>query len=325
MSNETNDLTLQRSLGHRSLGERGDGSVSAEPMETQHRVFSFARIRAITVNTLTELTRLKVFYVLLVFALLLIGSSIFMVQFTFQQEFQILKDVSFGAMSIFTSVLAIVSTARLIPQDIEDRTVYTILAKPVPRLEYVLGKIAGVLLLLAISVVLMSAAFLTVLYLREQTVLHITVRQMSAAPREQLEDALRGVRASALNINLLPGIIIIYLRSCLLAALTLFVSTFATTNIFTIVVMVFIYFIGHLQATAREYWLQQHASGLTTRIFLALVALLFPDLQAFNLVDDIVAGTAISLALFLKTALLGIFYTAIYTLLAGFVFYGKEL
>ena len=57
----------------------------------------------------------------------------------------------------------------------------------------------------------------------------------------------------------------------------------------------------------------------------ALVALLFPDLQAFNLVDDIVAGTAISMAVFAKTALLGIFYTTLYTLLAAFVFYGKEL
>ena len=96
----------------------------------------------------------------------------FMAQFTFQQEFQILKDVSLGAMSIFTSLLAIVATARLMPQDIEDRTVYTILAKPVPRFEYLLGKIAGVLLLLAISTVVMSAVFFLVLYMREQTVLH---------------------------------------------------------------------------------------------------------------------------------------------------------
>ena len=292
---------------------------------TRHRVFSIARVFAITANTLTELTRLKVFYVLLVFALLLIGSSIFMTQFTFQQEFQILKDVSLGAMSIFTSLLAIVATARLIPQDIEDRTVYTILAKPVPRFEYVLGKIAGVLLLLAISTLVMGAAFFLVLYAREQIVLHITMRQMSMAPREQLDDALRAIRSSALNIDIFPGIVIIYLKACLLAALTLFVSTFATTNIFTIVVMVFVYFIGHLQATAREYWLQEHGSGLVTRVFLAVVALLFPDLQAFNLVDDIVAGTAISLGLFLKTGVLGIFYTTIYTLLAAFVFYGKEL
>jgi ABC-2 type transport system permease protein len=291
----------------------------------RYRAFSFARVLAITLNTLTELTRLKVFYVLLVFALLLIGSSIFMAQFTFQQEFQILKDISLGAMSIFTSLLAIVATARLIPQDIEDRTVYTILAKPVPRFEYVLGKIAGVLLLLAISTLVMSAAFFLVLYAREQTVLHITMRQMSMAPREQVDDALRAIRSSAINIDIFPGIAIIYLKACLLAALTLFVSTFATTNIFTIVVMAFVYFIGHLQATAREYWLQEHGSGLLTRIFLAVVALLFPDLQAFNLVDDIVAGTAISLGLFLKTGVLGIFYTTIYTLLAAFVFYGKEL
>jgi hypothetical protein len=56
-----------------------------------------------------------------------------------------------------------------------------------------------------------------------------------------------------------------------------------------------------------------------------VVALFFPDLQAFNLLDDIVAGTAISLAVFAKTAGLGVFYTLIYTLLAAFVFYGKEL
>src|SRR5256712_4919287 len=291
----------------------------------QHRAFSFGRVFAITTNTLTELTRQKVFYVLLIFALVLIGSSVFMARLTFQQEFQILKDVSLGAMSIFTSLLAIVATARLIPQDIEDRTVYTILAKPVPRFEYLLGKIAGVLLLLAISTLVMGAAFLLVLYMREQAVLHATLGHMSGAPREQVDDALRAIRSSALNIDIFPGIVIIYLKACLLAALTLFVSTFATTNIFTIVVMAFIYFIGHLQATAREYWLQEHSSGLIARFFLAVVALLFPDLQAFNLVDAIVAGTAISLTLFFKTAVLGIFYTTIYTLLAAFVFYGKEL
>ena len=299
--------------------------VNDSTVRKRHRVLSFSRILAITSNTLTELTRLKAFYVLLVFGLLLIGSSIFMAQFSFQQEFQILKDVSLGAISMFTSLLAIVATARMLPQDIEDRTVYTILAKPVPRFEYVIGKIAGVLLLLTISTLIMVAAFLAVLYMREQAVLHTTAQQMAGAPPDQLADALRAVQASALNFDLLPGIIIIFLKACLLTALTLFVSTFATSTIFTIVMMVFIYFIGHLEATAREYWLQEHGGGILTRAFLAIVALFFPDLQAFNLVDDIVAGTAISMAVFIKTALLGVFYTVIYTLLAVFVFYGKEL
>ena len=248
-----------------------------------------------------------------------------MARFTFQQEFQILKDISLGAMSILSSLLAIVATARLIPQDIEDRTVYTILAKPVPRFEYLLGKLFGVLLLLAISVALMSALFVIVLYLREQTVLSETMRQMGRAPREQLGDALNAVRASGLKIDIFASVAVIFLKACLLAALTLFVSTFATTNIFTIVVMMFVYFIGHLQATAREYWLEQQSVDWLTRAFLAIVALIFPDLQAFNLVDEIVAGVAIPLALLAKTALLGIFYITIYTLAATFVFYGKEL
>ena len=299
--------------------------LKASTATKRYRPFSFFRIYTITSNTVTELTRLKVFYVLLVFALVLIGSSIFMAQFSFQQEFQILKDVSLGAISLFTSLLAIVASARLLPQDIEDHTLYTILAKPVPRFEYVLGRITGVLLLLAISTLVMAAAFVLVLYLREQAVVHTTLRQMSGAPPDQIADALRVVRSSAFNINIFPGIAVIYLKACLLAALTLFVSTFATSNIFTIVVMAFIYFIGHLQATAREYWLQEHSGGVITRVFLAIVTLLFPDLQAFNLVDDIVAGTAISLAVFAKTAVLGLFYTTIYTLLATFVFYGREL
>lgn len=291
----------------------------------QYRGFSLARVLAITSTTLTELTRQKVFYVLLVFALILIGSSVFLARFSFQQEFQILKDISLGTMSIFSSLLAIVATASLIPRDIEERTVYTILAKPVPRFEYLLGKLFGVLFLLTISIALMSALFVAVLYWREQTVLAETARQFSAAPLEQVSDALNQIRASGLKIDIFAGVTVIFLKACLLAALTLFISTFATTNIFTVFVMVLVYFIGHLQATAREYWLTQHTAGWIAKSFLAIVALIFPDLQAFNLVDEIVAGVAIPLVLLAKTALLGIFYIVIYTLAATFVFYGKEL
>ena len=290
-----------------------------------HRAFSFGRIAAITANTLTELARLKIFYVVLLFALLMIGSSIFMGQFTFQQEFQVLKDIALGSMSLFTSLLAVVATARLIPQDLEDRSIYTILAKPVPRFEYLLGKLAGVLLLLALSLVVMTALFLIALNVREQIVLRETMQQMSAAPPEQTAEALSAVSAAAFNMDLFPGIAIIYAKACLLASLTLFVSTFATTSIFTTVVMVFAYFIGHLQAIAREYWLQSNSAGWFTRVFLGFVTLLFPDLQLFNLVDDIVVGTAVPLALFAKTAALGLFYTGFYLLLAWTVFYRKEL
>jgi ABC-type Na+ efflux pump permease subunit len=290
-----------------------------------HRIFSLGRVGAIAGNTFTGLTRLKIFYVLLLFALLLIGSSAFMAQMTFQQEFQVLKDIGLGAMSLFTSLLAIIATARLLPQEIEDRTVYTVLAKPVSRFEYLAGKLLGVLLLLALSLIAMSALFFVVLALREQSVLSETARQMSIAPSEQSAEALRLVRASAFNPSVFSGIAVIYAKGCLLAALTLFVSTFATSTIFTAIVMAFVYFIGHLQPIAREYWLQSNSAGWLPKTFLAVVALIFPDLQLFNLTDDVVAGNAVPLALLLKTLALGVFYVGVYLSLAWTAFFRKEL
>jgi ABC-type Na+ efflux pump permease subunit len=296
------------------------------PMNNRtHRVFSLGRLTAVIGNTFTGLTRLRIFYVLLLFALLLIGSSVFMAQMTFQQEFQVLKDIALGAMSLFTSLLAVLATARLLPQEIEDRTAYTVLAKPVSRFEYLLGKLLGVLVLLALSLLAMSALFLLVLTLREHSVLNETARQMKAAPAEQIAEALRLVRASAFNPNLFSGIAVIYAKACLLAALTLFVSTFATSTIFTTIVMAFVYFIGHIQPIAREYWLQTNAAGFLTKTFLAVVALVFPDLQVFNLTDDVVAGNAVPLGLLLKTVGLALFYTVFYFALAWAAFLRKEL
>jgi hypothetical protein len=289
----------------------------------QHRAFSPRRIGAIAGNTFTELTRLKVFYFLLLFGFLLIGSSVFLARLTFQQEFQVLKDVSLGAVSIFTSLLAILATARLLAEDIEHKVVYTILAKPVPRFEYIIGKLAGVLLLLAISTAMMSALFFGLLYLREQSALTEMARQMAGAPAEQVSDALRELRTSIFTPNLLPAIGAIFLKGCILAALTLFVSTFATSNIFTILVTLFVYFIGHLQSPAREFWLHEHGAGWSARTFLACVALLFPDLQLFDF--SVASDQAIPPALLLETAALGLFYIVLYLLLAIAVFTGKEL
>ena len=295
-------------------------------MKGSHHHFSLGRVVALTGNTFTGLVRLKVFCFLLLFGLLLIGSSLFMAQLTFQQEFKIVKDVSLGAMSIFTSLLAIVATAQLIPRDIEDRTIYTILAKPVPRYEYLLGRLGGVLLLLALSLLAMSALFLALLFVRQEILARELLRQSAGLAPIQIQESLATLKASAFNANLLPGIVIIFLKASLLASLTLFISTFATSNLFTIVVMVFVYFIGHLQSTARAYWLQTHGGGgWLAQIFLGFVALAFPDLQLFNLIDDIVAGTPTPLTLFGQTALLGSVYTSVYLFFAWAAFHGKEL
>jgi hypothetical protein len=89
------------------------------------------------------------------------------------------------------------------------------------------------------------------------------------------------------------------------------------------------YLIGHVQPIAREYWLAEAGGGVEASVvlkaFLGFVALIFPDFQLFNLVDDIVVGNAIPLAMFLKTAGLGLGYVVVYTLLGYLMFANKEL
>src|SRR6266513_1906076 len=130
--------------------------------------FSLGRIAAIARTTFTELARLRVFYVLVLFALVLVISSSFLARISFQQEVQVTKDIALGAVNFFLSLLAIVATAQLIPRDTEDRVIYSVLAKPVARFEYMLGKFFGVLALLAVSLLAMSLLCLVVIHLREE-------------------------------------------------------------------------------------------------------------------------------------------------------------
>ncbi len=284
-----------------------------------------SRIIAIARNTLTDLVRQKVFYILLVFALCAIGSSVFMAQLRVEAQFQMIKDVCLGAMSIFTSLLAILATANFLPKDIEDRTIYTLLSKPVPRFSYLLGKLAGIIVLLLLFTLLMSLVFAAVLWTREQSALAAIRMEFAGAPAEELHQAIKSVTDATFNANLIPGILIIFVKSALLAALTLFISSFATSSLFTVMITAAIYFIGHLQATAREAWLQGVDIKWWTRILIAVISLLFPDLQAFNLADDMIAGAAIPWNVFIETFALGWTYVAVYFALAAFVFAGREL
>ena len=296
--------------------------MSALPDTTRHKSFSPSRLWAIASNTLLELVRLKVFYFLLFFALIVIGISFFTSRMSFQEQSQSLKAASLGAMSIFTWLLAVLATAMLLPKDIEDRTLYTILAKPVPRFEYLLGKFLGVLALLFIALSLMSAVFVLVLYAGERSAIAEAIR---TTPTRELEAVLQQIHQNTFNSNLLPGIVVLYLKSALCAALTLLISTFASSSIFTVIVSVMAALIGHVQPLAREAYLASTDTGSIAKIFFALVALIFPDLRALDLADDVIAGNAIPMLLFVKTAGLGGIYIGVYFLVAHFVFSSKEL
>ncbi len=295
-----------------------------------HRVFSPGRIWAIAWNTFTQLVRMRVFYFLLIFAVIIIASTFLFLRYSFEQELKLLKDVSFGAMNLFSGVFAVVGTALLIPKDIEERTLYTILSKPVPRLEYLMGKLLGMLILIAISLFVMTVLFFIVLYFRQNLIVDESIafeiaRTGEASP-ELVEAVKRNIAAQGVSWNLLNGVVAILLKAAVAASMTLVISTVASTTLFTILVSLVWYFIGHVQAMARAYWFSEvDASSQVEKIVGKLISIGFPDFQLFNIVDGVAAGAVVPAGLMLKLVALTLFYLIIYKIAAWLVFADKEL
>src|SRR5690606_28460660 len=120
-------------------GNRGPERFMSAGNPPKNRPLNPRRIGVIALHTFTQLVRMKVFYFLAFFALILLASNLFDIQGLGRPELdgthvlQMIRSWSLGAMTLFSVVLAVTATALLLPRDIEDRTLYTILAKPVPR------------------------------------------------------------------------------------------------------------------------------------------------------------------------------------------------
>jgi ABC-type transport system involved in multi-copper enzyme maturation permease subunit len=300
--------------------------LTAETRAAAHQLFSLGRVFAIAGNTFRDLVRQKVFYFMLVFALILIGASLALVGLSFQGQLQTVMDVSLGAISVFTMLLAVLSTAMLLPKDMEDRTLYTILAKPVARFEYLLGKLIGVALILTVAVLLMTAVFCVVLWFWQG-------REMDAMrmnyPAERAELEIAKLTAGTFTPTLFAGIGVLLLRAVVCATLTLMISCFASSWLFTVVIAFVAILIGHLIPIARSVLQDPVAAGINAspgaEWFLKALTVFFPDMQLFNVVDDIAVGTRVDPAIFANVAGLGAGYIAVYLLVAYLFFAWREL
>ena len=296
-------------------------------LNSKFKLFSLSRVMAIAMNTFTQLVRMKVFYFLLIFSVLIIGANVLFLNFTFEQELKILQDVSFGAMTLFASIFSIVGTALLIPKDIEDRTLYSILTKPVPRFEYLVGKLLGILFLVAVSLLLMSILFFAVLFVRQHGILAEEINQMRGQPSpEQISLLRETIFAQGLRLELINGVVAVFLKAAVAAAIALVVSTFASSTLFTIIVSLVIYFIGHAQSMALDYYFPEgDMHGALQRFIAGIVAIIFPNLQIFNVVDGIVSGQSVPMSLMLRLTGLTGFYLFIYSFVSWVLFAKKEL
>jgi hypothetical protein len=128
-----------------------------------------AAIAAIALNTFREGIRDRILYLLLAFALLIIGASRFVSLLTVGDESKIIKDLGLSAISLFGLLTAVFVGVSLVFKEIEKRTVLTLLAKPVSRWQFVAGKYAGLLAVLGLNVVLMSAVLAGILLFRGES------------------------------------------------------------------------------------------------------------------------------------------------------------
>jgi ABC-2 type transport system permease protein len=305
---------------------------------TKTSFFSPRRVSIIASSTITQLVRMKVFYFLAPIALVFVGLQFFdnifyegpetMVP---EQQLRMHKNICLGTMMFFTSLFAIVFTALLIPSDIEDRTLYTILCKPVPRLDYLVGKLLGVISVLFIAMLVMDLLLVVTLHYRTASISADLGRYLGEMGLSKTEVA-RGqaeVARHGPTILLQYGVLAHFGKACVLAAVALLISTFSTSTLFTIASGFMIWIIGSFQSVARDGIFNAaefgEAPGLADRILGTLISLVFPDFQLFEAIADASArAQEILVDDMMKLGGLTLLYLGIYTVLSWFVFSDKE-
>jgi len=223
------------------------------------------RILAIARNTFRETVRDKILYNLILFALVMILSSIILGHLSLGSEEKIILDLGLSAISVFGMLIAIFIGIGLVHKELEKRTVYALLAKPVHRHELILGKYIGLLFTLLVNVAVMTAGLeLALLY--------------------------TGRIGLGGHLRVLPAVFLVFLSLALTTALALLFSTFSTPALSALFTF-FLWIIGHFGKDLQEF-------GALTKSPLAGwlckgLYYILPNLHNFNLIDSrsVVGGT----------------------------------
>lgn len=312
-----------------------------------------ARIWIVATHTFTQLRRMKVFYFLIVIFVLMIAVNFFQLPSnsagvnTAEEHLKMIKNMSFWCLEMFSLIFGICATALLIPKDVEDRILYTILCKPVPRIDYLFGKLLGVLLVIAVATLFMDALLSIVVYVRAygleiigfKGIINEQLMELTAdytkrglANTQELKDALdnRRTELEALGVTwkLQIGVLAIFLKTIVISGLALLLSTFSTSTLFTIIMSLIIYMIGLYQAEAKLAYQQMSGAVDSTLMKFALnsITVLFPDFGQFNITDSATQSSLkpVAASHVYKMSFFALAYLVVYTGLSWFVFRKKE-
>jgi ABC-type transport system involved in multi-copper enzyme maturation permease subunit len=232
---------------------------------------------AIAVNVFRESVRDKVLYNLVAFAVLLIGASYVLGQLTAGQDVKIIKDLGLAATSIFGVFIAVFIGIGLVSKEVERRTIYALLAKPMHRYQLVVGKFIGLCLTLVVNVSVMAAALYLVL----------AYMAWGVAP-----DVARAWDAPALDPALLKAIALILVELALVTAIALCFSTFSTPILSAVFTFGF-FIVGHLSGDLRTF--QDVVASPAPAALARGLYWVLPNLAQFDVKAAVVHGQPVSL------------------------------
>lgn len=221
------------------------------------------RILAVALNTFRDSIRSKVPYVIL---LLVIGANLFAIvlgEMSLHEEARVARDVGLGAVSLCGSILAIILGVTLLYREIQRKTIYLIITKPIERWEFVLGKFFGMVATLTLLVVAFAVAMAGLLY-------------------------LQGVPFDA---AVLKALVLAYMEVMLVAALAIFFSSFSSpylSGLFTFLIWVLGRVTPEMRAAAES------AKSAAVRSIAEAGLWLVPDLHLFSVSGGTVGGEHVS-------------------------------
>lgn len=255
-----------------------------------------SRLSAIALNTFREAVRDRVLYNLVVFVLLLIASAPLFSAISIDIEHLALVNVGLTSISLFGVIIAIFIGIGLVAKEIEKKTLYTILSRPVRRWEFIVGKYFGLMMTLVVNAALMTVGFYAALL--------ITARQLSAA-----------------DARLLVAIYFIILQFLMVTAITLLFSSFSTP-IFSAVFSFALFAIGTFSEDLRGFAALSH--GLT-KVFATAAAYLVPNISAFNVILQVSHSQPVNTSLIGFNTLYALLYSAAVTAGAVIIFERRNL
>ena len=252
------------------------------------------RILAVAMNTFRESVRDKVLYVLLLFAAATILSSKALGYISVGQDIKIVIDISLASISIFGALIAVFVGTNLVYKEVDKRTIYTILSRPLWRYEFILGKYFGLALLITVVTVVMTA--ISAIYV-------LTL-------------------GGNVGATFFLAALLIYWKLLLVTALSVLLSTL-TTPILGAIIVFSCYILGH--ATGILVDLPNQFEDTVAQKIMTGIYYLVPNLSNFDIRAEAANGVEVTGSYIVWALAYGTMYTVLFLTIAALAFENKDV